>query len=86
MKALLLGLALALGLASTPARGQGTAPTIELDLTAWYSTQDTLAAASQLRIFGESEHGLRYYLEGAWAAQSGVHSDAFGAGYPYEDG
>jgi len=79
--------ALALLLTPRPAPAQGTGPTIELDLTAGYSTQDVLAAASQLRIFGESESGLRYYLEGAWAEQAGLdHSDAFGAGYPYEPG
>lgn len=86
MKRLLLGLLLLCVTAHMPARAQGTSPTVELDLSAGYSTEDTLASATQLRVFGESDSGLRYFLEGAWAAQSGTQSDAFGAGYPYQDG
>ena len=65
---------------------QAAPPTVEVDLTTGASTQGVLAAASQLRLFGELDSSTRYFLEGAWAASTGPLTDAFGAAYPYEDG
>lgn len=64
----------------------GGAPTVELDLTTGYSTQDIFTAPGQLRFFGELNPSLRYFLEGTWASISDPRTDAFGAAYPYRDG
>jgi hypothetical protein len=84
MRRLVTTLLLILGTGAAPA--YAAPPAVELDLTAGYSTQDVLAAAGQLRLFGELGAGTRYFLEGAWAASAGRQTDAFGAAYPYDDG
>jgi hypothetical protein len=58
--------------------------TTEADVTAGYSTDDTQAMSTQLRVFGEAMAGWRFYAEGTWARQWGNQSDAFGAAYPYD--
>lgn len=72
-------------LAASAHAGAQTAPQVELALTAGASTQSVGAAATQVRVFGEPRRNLRFFLEAAWATQSGQASDAFGAAYPYDD-
>ncbi len=70
----------------------------ELDLTAGYSAEEIAAAASQIRVFGETTSGVTFFVEAAWGdrragtapvigeALSGVDpigTDVFGAAYPY---
>ena len=74
-------LAIALCLAAGQAAGQSI--TTEAAMTAGASTDDALAAATQIRAFGDAPLGIRYYVETAWA-RTGSESDAFGAAYPYE--
>jgi hypothetical protein len=74
-------LAIALCLAAVQAAGQSI--TTEAAMTAGASTDSVLAAATQLRAFGETPFRIRYYVETAWA-RTGSESDAFGAAYPYE--
>ena len=71
-------------LGGAPAYAQG--PTTELDVTAGYSTEGIAALANQLRVFGETPGGLRYYLEGAGNVEGGPESDAFSGAYPYRSG
>jgi hypothetical protein len=73
-------LAAALCLAAGQAFGQSI--TTEAAMTAGDSTDSVLAAATQLRAFGEGPFRVRYYVETAWA-RTGSESDAFGAAYPY---
>src|SRR5207237_1003222 len=56
----------------------------EVSVTTGASTESTGAVATQIRVFGEPRHNLRFFVEGAWAAHMGVESDAFGAAYPYD--
>jgi hypothetical protein len=56
--------------------------TTEAAMTAGVSSDSVLAAATQLRAFGEAPFRIRYYVETAWA-RTGSESDAFGAAYPY---
>ena len=56
----------------------------ELAITAGASTQSVSAVGTQIRLFGEAKRHLRYFLEAAWATESGTESDAFGAAYPYD--
>jgi hypothetical protein len=80
--------------------GPGTAYSqpvhVEADVTSGYSTDHVLAAATQVRLFGDVLSGLRVYVEGAWAARKLLEeeeeaeeeeeeydTDAFGAAYPY---
>ena len=65
-----------------PAEGQSL--TTELDVTAGYSSEDSVrAVATQLRAFGEVKAGIRFNIEGTWARRSDDDTDAFGAAYPY---
>ena len=73
-------LAVALCLAAAQAAGQSL--TTEAAMTAGASTDSVLAAATQLRAFGEGPLRIRYFVETAWA-RTGSNSDAFGAAYPY---
>jgi hypothetical protein len=68
---------------ATHASGQ-TATQIEIAVTGGASTQSVGAAATQVRVFGEPKRNLRFFLETAWATQSGRVSDAFGGAYPYD--
>jgi hypothetical protein len=69
-------------LLASAARGQSIAA--ELDVTSGYSTQRVAAAATQLRVFGDVPSGVRFFLEGAWAARDDdANTDVFGAAYPY---
>jgi hypothetical protein len=74
-------LAIALCLAAGQAFGQSI--TTEAAMTAGASSDRVLAAATQLRAFGDGPLGIRYFAETAWA-RTGSESDAFGAAYPYE--
>jgi hypothetical protein len=74
-------LAIALCLAAGQAAGQSI--TTEAAMTAGASSEGALAAATQLRAFGDAPLRIRYYVETAWA-RTGSESDAFGAAYPYE--
>jgi hypothetical protein len=66
------------------APAQGQTLTTELDLTAGYSSEDSVrAVATQLRAFGEVKSGIRFNIEGTWARRSDDETDAFGAAYPY---
>jgi hypothetical protein len=61
---------------------------VETDITTGYSTEHVLAAATQIRVFGDVLSGLRIYAEGAWAARKlgeAEETDAFGAAYPYRN-
>jgi hypothetical protein len=73
-------LAVALSLAAGQAAGQSL--TTEAAMTAGASSDSVLAAATQLRAFGEGPLRIRYFVETAWA-RTGSESDAFGAAYPY---
>src|SRR5688572_9970314 len=73
-------LAVALCLAGGQAAGQSI--TTEASGTVGASTDSVVAAATQLRAFGEGPFRIRYYVETAWA-RTGSESDAFGAAYPY---
>jgi hypothetical protein len=58
--------------------------TAEAAVSVGVSTEDhATAAATQVRVFGDAEAGIRYYAEASWARTSAVESDAFGAAYPY---
>jgi hypothetical protein len=65
------------------ARGQSLST--EAVQTAGYSSDDSGAAATQLRVFGEAIARVSFNVEGAWAVRSGDETDAFGAAYPYEN-
>jgi hypothetical protein len=65
------------------ARGQSL--TTEAAVSTGASTDDVVAAATQLRAFGDLPGGIRYYAEGAWARVSDSGSDAFGSAYPYRN-
>jgi hypothetical protein len=70
-------------LSAVPADAQSVSA--EVVQTGGYSTDETAAAATQLRLFGEAWSGVRFTLEGAWATRSAEYtSDAFGAAYPYD--
>jgi hypothetical protein len=56
----------------------------EVVQTVGHSTDDTSAAATQFRLFGEAWSGVRFTAEGAWADRSASTGDAFGAAYPYD--
>jgi hypothetical protein len=62
-------------------------PTVEIDTTAGFSTDDVQALSSQVRVFGETPGGWRYFLEASGAAHAeGRHeTDAFSGAYPYEE-
>lgn len=66
-----------------PAMGQPVI--VEADVTGGYSTDEAGALATQLRAFGETPQGLRFFSEVAWAARrlDEEDTDAFGAAYPY---
>jgi hypothetical protein len=68
-----------------PAHGQSI--TAEAALTGGYSTDDVMAAATQLRVFGDVKGGIRFFGEAAWAGRSlsdlDHESDSFNAAYPY---
>lgn len=57
----------------------------EVAVTAGASTQSVGAVATQVRLFGEATRNVTYFLEAAWAKQSGQQSDAFGSAYPYDN-
>jgi hypothetical protein len=67
-------------------RADAQSVTSEVDVTGGYSSQDRTGAAAQFRVFGVGAHGVRFFVEGAMAADRGRESDAFGAAYPYERG
>jgi hypothetical protein len=81
-----LVVAAAVSLASLlPARpGYAQSLTAEAAISAGVSTDNHVAAAAtQVRVFGDADAGIRYYTEASWARTSDVGSDAFGAAYPY---
>jgi hypothetical protein len=58
--------------------------TTEASITAGQSTEEnTSAAATQLRAFGELTSGIRFYAEAGWGATTDEDVDAFGTAYPY---
>jgi hypothetical protein len=57
---------------------------VEADQTIGQSSEGITAVASQLRVFGEGGAGIRFNVEGAWAARSADGSDVFGGAYPYD--
>ena len=59
--------------------------TTEVAQTVGHSTDDSTAVALQGRVFGDTIGGVRFTVEGAWAARSGHETDAFGAAYPYDE-
>jgi hypothetical protein len=72
-------------LAALPAYGQSIVG--EVAQTGGYSTDGTGAGAVQGRAVGDAA-GVRFNVEGSWAARSGgehIETDAFGAAYPYEN-
>jgi hypothetical protein len=66
------------------ANAAAQAVSAEVVQTVGHSTDDTSAAATQFRLFGEAWSGVRFTAEGAWADRSADVSDAFGAAYPYD--
>lgn len=77
-------LALVLALMAAPAGAQTVS--VEADVTAGYSNDETEnigAASTQLRTFGDLKRGVRFFAEASWADHSYDQSDAFGAAYPY---
>jgi len=68
-----------------PTHGQSI--TAEAALTGGYSTDDVIAAATQVRLFGDVKGGIRFFGEAAWAGRSlsdlEHESDSFNAAYPY---
>jgi hypothetical protein len=74
--------------ATLMALGRGAAaadrPTTEVDTTLGHSTQGISTLASQVRTFGQTGSGWRYYVEGAGALRSGPQGDAFAAAYAYD--
>jgi hypothetical protein len=84
MKTKHLAAALFVTLLASPVRAQSVHA--ELDLTAGGSTEEVVAGATQLRLFGDVAGGVQYFSEVAWAGrdlEEGYVSDAFGAAYPY---
>jgi len=77
--------AAAAALALVPAAAAAQSISAEAAQTAGYSSDGSGAAATQIRLFGEAASGVRFHVEGAWAARSGGESDAFGSAYPYEN-
>jgi len=70
--------------AALSAAAQSPSIRAEIDVTGGYSTEEAVkAAATQIRILGETKGRIRFNVESAWADQSGEESDAFGSGYPY---
>jgi hypothetical protein len=65
-----------------PAAGQTAA--VEVTQSAGASTESISAVGTQIRFLGEAVPGLRWNVEGAWAARSVDGSDAFGTAYPYD--
>jgi len=79
-----LAIILAIGclLREVPAHAQ--ALTAEVAVTVGASTDNNeVAAATQVRIFGDARAGIRYFAEASWARTTEGDSDAFGAAYPY---
>jgi hypothetical protein len=76
-----------------PGSAFGQSVHVEADVTGGQSTDHVVAAATQVRLFGDVLSGLRIYVEGAWAArklldeeeegEEEYETDAFGAAYPY---
>jgi hypothetical protein len=64
-------------------RAQAQSIVVEGSQTAGYSSDNVVAAATQVRAVGEVTHGVRFMLEGAWGARSSTTSDVFGVAYPY---
>lgn len=84
MRAFVAALVVAFANVMDVAPAQGQSLTTELDLTAGYSSEDSVrAVATQLRAFGEVKAGIRFNIEGTWARRSDDDTDAFGAAYPY---
>jgi hypothetical protein len=81
VKRVAITLAVAGVMHATAAQSQSMA--VELAQNAGYSTENVAALATQLRAFGEIPSGVRFTVEGAWAARSAAGSDVFGAAYPY---
>ena len=60
--------------------------TSEAAITTGVTTEEqSAAAATQVRVFGDAAAGVRYFGEVSWAARSGAgnDADAFGSAYPY---
>ncbi len=72
-------------LTGVPASAEEPFPTVEVTSFVGYSTQDLAAGALDLRVFGSLQSGLRYHIEGAWAARGDGESDAFGNAFPYSN-
>lgn len=69
-------------LRGTPSRAQSI--TGEVAVTVGASTNNNeVAAATQVRLFGDARAGIRYFAEASWAGTTEGDSDAFGAAYPY---
>jgi hypothetical protein len=70
----------------TAAPAQGQSLSAEVVQTVGHTTDESTAAATQVRVFGDAFSGVRFTAEGAWAKRTGgEETDAFGAAYPYED-
>jgi hypothetical protein len=61
--------------------------TVEAALTGGASTDEVMAAATQLRLFGDVKGGIRFFGEASWAGRElsdlEHESDSFNAAYPY---
>jgi len=73
-----------LALAATSSAADAQTTIVEAQQSAGASSESVAGAATQLRVFGEPMPGLRFLVEGAFAATSGEESDVFGTAYPYE--
>jgi hypothetical protein len=60
--------------------------TTEVDLNGGLSSQEVAAAATQVRVFGETGPRIQFFVEGSLATEHGPETDAFSAAYPYATG
>jgi hypothetical protein len=71
-------------LAAVGAAAAAPLATTEIETTVGYSSQGISAVAAQMRAFGETRSGLRFFAEMAGAARGGRESDAFATAYSYD--
>ena len=75
----------------TGSRAGGQSLTQEVTATTGVSTDEVGAVGGQMRLFGELESEVRFYVEGTWATRPGAaaegagDTDAFSAAYPYDE-
>jgi len=70
-----------------PTTAHAQSITAEAALTGGASTDEVMAAATQVRLFGDVKGGIRFFGEASWAGRDVSdlehESDSFNAAYPY---